>query len=155
MKIVNFAVLILMCFSISCSTQQLSYVEPKRPDNIPKMAKWSENKWMYLEEKGTYTFWYANGQKAQQGKLINRKKEDLCTTWYENGIKEQEGMFKNDLAEGLWYTWYPNGKLMMKGYFLHDKEDGLWEGYDENGKKVGEKIYKNGEMISEKYFPKK
>ncbi|MFH0975086.1 MAG: hypothetical protein V1874_04800 [Spirochaetota bacterium] len=154
-KYISLIISILFTSFIYCSSS-LSTI-PNRPENIPKGAIWSEkeNNWMYQEETGVYSFWYPNGKKAQEARTINGKHEGLCTKWYENGNKKMEGVYKNDLAEGLWQWWWPNGQLQGKGNFVADKEESLWEAWDDNGVKLGETIYKNGVIISEKNFSKK
>jgi antitoxin component YwqK of YwqJK toxin-antitoxin module len=75
--------------------------------------------------KGTAVYWYANGKKSSEGKIIKGMQHDgAWTGWYENGNINYEGNYKQGLKEGTW-TWYNN-----------------------KGVKIQEEIYKNGLLIS-------
>ncbi len=95
-------------------------------------------------QEGPWTWWYENGQKAQEAVFDFGKEEGPWTWWYENGQKGVEGVYKNGKKEGTWTWWQANGQKAMEGAFKNGLEDGLWILWHENGQKEQEGAYRAG-----------
>lgn len=67
------------------------------------------------------------------------------SSFYKNGRKQQEGRFENDREIGDFVWWYENGQVMTKGSWLDGKRHGLWVWYHENGQKSVQGEFINGE----------
>jgi antitoxin component YwqK of YwqJK toxin-antitoxin module len=70
---------------------------------------------------GTWTYWYANGQKFQ-------------ATPYVNGVRH-----------GQCVHWHPNGQVKRRGNMVNGKGDGKWTEWDENGNVLSQEIWSKGE----------
>jgi hypothetical protein len=56
------------------------------------------------------------------------------------------------VRHGPFTEWYVNGQKSNEGTYEHGKQVGLWMYWDESGRKTAERIYKDGEIASEKKF---
>jgi antitoxin component YwqK of YwqJK toxin-antitoxin module len=75
---------------------------------------------------------------------------------YENGVKKGEVNFKDGKIDGLGSQWYENGvKKQSEVNYKDGRLNGLVTGWHENGQKKGEVTYKDGEMISAKWWNSK
>lgn len=77
--------------------------------------------------KGIFTFYYKNGVKSQQGKIINYNKYGKWKYWSENGILMKHTEYKDwqdSISKfpsnylGKITTYYPSGKKLMEGYIV-------------------------------------
>ncbi len=111
---------------------------------------------------GNYTFYHANGNKAQEGYIQSAPHqnqplfEGAWTFYYENGKKQAKGIFKPGnngmmcgnmyvhIKKGAWTYWHPNGKVMAQGKYeykppigafsrVEANRKGDWKFYDSNG----------------------
>lgn len=98
----------------------------------------------YGKEEGPWTWWYQSGQKGVEGAYKNGKEEGTWTWWHANGQKAMEGAFKNGLEDGLWILWHENGQKEQEGAYRVGKEEGVWTAWYEDGKKRLEGAYVNG-----------
>ena len=49
----------------------------------------------YYMQVGPWTYWYKNGQKAEEGEFRNGKHQGKWTTWHDNGQKMSEVEFSD------------------------------------------------------------
>jgi antitoxin component YwqK of YwqJK toxin-antitoxin module len=77
--------------------------------------------------------------------------EGLYSYFYENGQKAMEGNFVHGVKEGAFIEYHPNGKKKFSySYFKNQLNDSWQEFYNEENSPIAiEKIYKNGELLSE------
>lgn len=84
---------------------------------------------LYDYTKAHFTFYYKNGVKSQEGKMINNKKYGVWKYWSENGVLMKEidykpgrdSSLKNMIYRGKIKGYYPNGQKMMEG-IITDEE---------------------------------
>ena len=60
---------------------------------------------------------HENGQKSDEGTLIDGELDGLRTEWYENGQKKEEVTFKDGELDGLGTLWYENGQKKEEATF--------------------------------------
>lgn len=79
--------------------------------------------------------------------------------FFENGSKKIEGfIYQVDFAQvGKWIEWYPNG-IKYREYCYNDSipnlREGTWFWWNEKGKLTKKEVYKNGELIEQKFYQK-
>ncbi|MDP6613558.1 MAG: hypothetical protein QF835_00880, partial [Candidatus Marinimicrobia bacterium] len=78
----------------------------------------------------------------------------LWTEWYENGQKSSEGIYMDEERYGLWTWWYSNGDKSTEVTYGEGPIDEFTFKYfySKNGQKLNGYTFKNGELISEKYY---
>ena len=52
------------------------------------------------------------------------KNSNLSTSFYDNGQKMEEGRLINEKKHGTWNAWYENGQLKGQGTFREGKSHG-------------------------------
>ena len=119
--------------------------------------EWHDNgqiaiEWTYTdgrEDKGTVTFFHANGKVRHTFKSGGKNKHpnQVTTTWYDNGVKESEGRWRNELQHGKWTFWYRSGKRQRVTTYKEGQPDGWSTEWDEKGKVVSKKRFKNGKLV--------
>ena len=87
--------------------------------------------------------------KAKDGKL-----DGLYTFWHENGQKWSEGTYKDGKLDGLVTKWHENGEK-TEGTYKDGNPHGSSTSWHENGQKSAEATWKDGELISAKYWNSK
>lgn len=129
--------------------------------NFYPSGKLKSEKFLVSKEVQTEKDYFESGKlkadfkyELKDGEVFYYKK-----TYYENGNPEVEGMFKRDrkhsydLAIGLRKTYY---EITGLAYEENHNSDGKLDGesiyYGENGKVSIRRVYKNGELVSEKNF---
>ena len=45
---------------------------------------------------------------------------DSWSSWYENGQKKDQGVYNNGLMSNNWEGWYPNGQMRYSGNYDED-----------------------------------
>ena len=98
---------------------------------------------------------YPNGQKEAEGNYKDGKLEGTIVFWHENGQKDGEVNYKDGKWDGLFTYWHENGKKQIEGNNENGKKNGLWIFWNENGQKKVEVSYKDGVVISERYWNSK
>ena len=78
---------------------------------------------------------------------------------YDSGQAQVLGRLKDGKADGPRISWHETGEKKgekkAEGTFKDGKPDGPWTYWHENGQKLGEVKYKDGELISERYWNSK
>jgi len=94
---------------------------------------------------GKYVSYYANGQKKEEGKYKDGKKEGLHVEWEENGCKNKSYEYKNGKKDGKadfrgrWRC-----EKWQIGQYKNGKKEGPWVYYSLNQEKNYEINYING-----------
>ena len=90
---------------------------------------------------GKHEAWYANGDKAWEGEMINGKRHGQYTQWYpESGGQHVAGLYQDGSRDGTWGQWYPNGQAEITSEYLAGIESKVTF-YSENGAVIPEKVY--------------
>ena len=75
---------------------------------------------------------------------------------YDSGKKRELFQVKDGKQDGLQMSWHENGEKHGEGTFKDGKQDGLWTFWWENsGPKCSEETFKDGELVSGKYWNSK
>jgi len=122
---------------------------------------------------GRWTYWYENGQKAQEICYLNNQFDGLeqewyenaqqktqiawskgqlhgvYISWYENGQKEGEINYCESKKHGCETLWYENGQMYSKGSWEKGVQVGYWIAWKENGQKKWQGYCEAGEIILE------
>lgn len=85
-------------------------------------------------------FYYPNGQKSSEGKLVNNKPDGYWKTYYETGIVKSEGNRKNFQLDSTWKFYDESGKLTLEINYQQAKKQGNRITYQQD-----ETVYENFE----------
>ena len=96
-------------------------------------------------------YFHNNGKRAEEYKYNDGEKNGLLTKWYDNGNMKMEELYKNGVRQ-LKTTWYETMEIKEESSF----DNGIISYsyiYEKNGdwKSLH---YKNGKIVTEKYFNK-
>lgn len=69
-------------------------------------------------------FYYPNGVKSSEGRIVNGKPEGWWKSYNEKGILISEGNRKNFLLDSLWIFYYDDSSVKMKVHYSNDKKNG-------------------------------
>lgn len=111
----------------------------------------------YLEDKkdGTYVTYFRNGKIAEKRNYKLDKLVDDFESYYNNGQLAKKGRYKNDNQVGKWVAFYYDGKPKEEAeYDENGKKNSITKTFDRDGKIHHEMEYKNGELLSYKFFSK-
>jgi hypothetical protein len=86
-----------------------------------------------LVEQGTFTRWFASGQKEYEATFARGVLDGVETRWHENGTKATEAHYVNGLRDGTRRVWDANGMLRKEEHFVDDQPDGTWTVWDGEG----------------------
>ena len=86
------------------------------------------------------------GEKIEEIRYKNGKRDGKYNLWYANGEKKSEGQYTNGIKEGHWTFWYDNGVVRDEGDYVNDKENGLWLGRYWSGEKSHERFFHGGKL---------
>jgi len=90
---------------------------------------------------GKHEAWYANGDKAWEGEMVDGKRHGQYTQWYpENGGRHVAGHYLGGNRHGEWGQWYPGGQAEITSDYLDGIESKITF-YSERGDMVSEKVY--------------
>ncbi len=90
---------------------------------------------------GKHEAWYANGDKAWEGMMIDGKRHGQYTQWYpENGGLHVAGLYLGGNRHGEWGQWYHGGQEEITSYYLNGIESKITF-YSEKGDVVPERVY--------------
>lgn len=107
------------------------------------------------EKNGAFTTYHINGQVRQKGTYKAEKLNEKFEEYHSNGQLKSKGSYKNGQLVGLWENYYFDGKLEKTFEFDENgKENGIQKRYDRDGKIHYEMEYKNGELLSYKFYDK-
>jgi antitoxin component YwqK of YwqJK toxin-antitoxin module len=93
---------------------------------------------------GENVFYFDNGNKSSEGKMVNGKPEGYWKAYHENGNIKSEGNRKNGLIDGLWKFYSDKGILTSEISFVENKKNGVSKTYNLEGFLVLQEQYKNG-----------
>lgn len=126
-------------------------------------------------KNGMFTFFYANGKVSDQGRYIDDKSDGLELSYYNNGMMSDSIVYDLDTPIGTELSWYPNGQILdsivhnndgsdvevywfdnglpsSTGNNKNEKKEGKWIYYHKSGKTAAIENYKNGKLLSGKYY---
>ena len=99
---------------------------------------------------------YDSGQKKSKGFLTNGKKDGIWTYWYKDNPVNYFRLYLDNIMDNLPYIFYDSwenfGQKSKEVDYLDGILDRLSTEWYENGQKKVESTYKDGEIISEKYW---
>lgn len=93
---------------------------------------------------------YKSGILFIEGSLKNDKRTGKWLAYYESGQLWSLGYFEDGLKSGSSEVYYENGKIRYTKTYVKDVAEGLWKFYSEDGKQIGEVVYENGKILSQK-----
>lgn len=71
--------------------------------------------------QGTWKI-FEDSMMVATGSYIDGEEQGLWQYWYANGQKKEEGHYKKGVKEGMWTQWYMDGDLMWKGEWTGGKQ---------------------------------
>ncbi len=90
------------------------------------------------------TYYYSNGQKKEEGYLVNEKKEGIWKTYSENGNwKTFEWNYKSDEKNGLYKAFSKSGKVNAIGKYINGSISDTLTIFDEENKIVSKSVWKS------------
>ena len=95
---------------------------------------------------------YPDGSKLESFTYKKGRKHGRHISWFRDGNRQYEGSYKNGIEHGKWIRWHENGEKSGAGEFKFGNENGKWIIWHEGGGKMVEYLYKNGALVSEKYW---
>lgn len=99
--------------------------------------------------RGSFTAYYPNGKVKSQGEYDkDGKQTGTWTYYYSNGNKAEERPMENGKITGVVTNYFENGKVKDKGAFVEGKRVGVVEYFHPNGQVLGKRNYRNGEFVS-------
>lgn len=149
----------LMIGGTAVSSNDSKAVQAQKMQGAVKDGKWSywfENGKQSGEEyynkgsqTGTWKTWYDNGNISSE---INFE-AGTATFWFSNGKKQSEGkMMTGMVRDGKWTGWYENGRINFEGSYKNGKKEGVWVWYNEKGEKTTEQVYQDDKVTGTKNF---
>lgn len=90
------------------------------------------------KKQGTWTRWYANGQKDYEIAYTEGRRDGKATFWEEDGSKYQETYSIKGKWHGIEKTWCPNGTLSSGTQWVDGEMQGLATSWYCNGQKNAE-----------------
>jgi antitoxin component YwqK of YwqJK toxin-antitoxin module len=105
---------------------------------VGKWTYWHDNGQLLAEQyynngtmTGTWKSWYKDGKQE----FVIDFATGNSTFWFTNGNKFEEGkMLPGMIKDGKWTGYYESGKKNFEGSYKNGQKDGLWNWYDESGK---------------------
>jgi len=85
--------------------------------------------------------------------VLNYKKgelDGLALYYYQNGNLKERANYRKGTRERVSTTYYEDGNLKEEIHYADGKREGLARLYDEDGRLIGEAVYRNDQLISEK-----
>ena len=109
---------------------------------------------------GWFRRYWSNGNLRYEWYFKNGKQQGVSKGWWPNGDIKSERNYNKGRLHGKKTAWYEtgdpyvihDGQVAGTGYMHKGFHEGLWTDYHKNGQKWFEGIYRNKELISEKYW---
>jgi len=92
-------------------------------------------------EHGLATYWYANGQKWQEGFYCSGELCGEWIQWWKTGIIKSKVVWQSGRINGRILSYYPNGQLAAFGNMNMDERIGEWIWMDNTGTITKEEIF--------------
>ncbi|MBC8243416.1 MAG: hypothetical protein H8E20_03395 [Verrucomicrobia bacterium] len=90
---------------------------------------------------GKHEAWYANGDKAWEGEIINGVRNGPYTQWHSgDGGRHVAGLYLAGERNGTWGQWYPSGQAEITSEYLAGIESKVTF-YSEQGNVISERDY--------------
>ncbi|MCK4843209.1 MAG: toxin-antitoxin system YwqK family antitoxin [Methylococcales bacterium] len=96
---------------------------------------------------GTWSYWYENGNKAQETRYCSNQFDGLETEWFENGQKKSEVNWSKGVLNGLWVSWYKNGQKEGEVIYNNGKKHGCETMWFENGQMYSKGNWDKAEQV--------
>jgi len=94
---------------------------------------------------GSYTQWYPNGNKFQEGAYVDGKQDGLWTFWSPDGKVAKTVNYKAGKPDGLTTIFRSDGTTKEREEIYRDgKRQGRWVQYNERGVHILQEEYKDG-----------
>ena len=144
----NYIILILFFHFFGCSIIDKEY---NIDDLYEKDGFFTKEK--YTDEGVSGRLYRLYGDdKIYLGYLNNGKKDGSYTDWWENGNKMEEGEYESGTTIGKYFSWYENGNVEWEQFFNKNGEPkGIHKGFRENGTIQSEWNYIKG--MNYGYYP--
>ena len=78
----------------------------------------------FLQSDDYKIFYYPNGVKSSEGRIVNGKPDGYWKSYNEKGVLVSEGNRKNFLLDSLWTFYNDDASVRMKVHYKEDKKDG-------------------------------
>ena len=119
---------------------------------VGKWSYWHENGQLNAEQfftngtpSGVWKSWYRDGKQE----FVIDFNTGNSTYWFQNGVKSEEGkMLPSMQKDGAWVGYYESGKKNYDGSYRNGQKDGLWNWYDEQGKIYFIEKWTNGVKVN-------
>ena len=85
-------------------------------------------------EHGTFTQWYAGGQKEYEAEFVRGVLEGTEIRWHENGQKSTETEYVGGQRHGHRRVWDRAGALRKEEHFLDGQPHGTWTVWHPDGR---------------------
>ena len=93
---------------------------------------------------GHWVKWDERGVLIEEGNYKNDKRDGVWPMYFANGKKGAQQEFKEGVRTGHWAKWYDNGQVAEEGSYQNDKLDGTWLRYFPDGQLAAQSQYKDG-----------
>jgi antitoxin component YwqK of YwqJK toxin-antitoxin module len=152
MKNINYILILLAIFTVSCSKRSIVLTEDTLPEDIfyldNEIKPYSGTCLIYYKNtesikeemnfkngilSGSHVSYYLNGKIKRQGTYLNGDLNGKWTGFDEKGNKLYEVEYKNDTLIGKFISWYSTGVIREKGVYQNNSKTGEWLSYDESG----------------------
>ena len=98
---------------------------------------------------GTHIFWHKTGEKLIEVAHKNGKFHGEYKEYNPEGKLLEVMEFNEGVREGKCTQFHENGKKALEGQHTGDKRNGKWISWDKQGERFSERVYKDGEVVSE------
>lgn len=104
------------------------------------------------DREGTFTWFYANGQKQQECQYKNNQFHGLFQEWYENGQNKTRQNFNENIPDGPWKTWRQDGTPQLDAQYSKGEKHGFFITHYANGQIARKDLYDQGKFIEGQCF---
>lgn len=95
---------------------------------------------------------YPSGKLKFETPYLNGKKHGVEKSWFESGKLKAESECINGIGEGRANGWHENGRLAYDWFWKNRKPYGTWKTFYDDGRIKKEKIFVDGNPISDKNY---
>ena len=106
-----------------------------------------EGSYLSGDKEGTWTKWFANGNRKEESNFKTGKLSGSITKWYESGTKAEEGNYDNGKQNGKWTWYWESGIKKEITTFIDGQQEGLWITWYKDGSKKSERKFSSGERV--------
>lgn len=103
---------------------------------------------------GPYKEWYDNGKPWMEGTYKNDQREGEWLVYtFDHGTVQERGNYVQDKREGQWVWLDTTGRVVIEMNYVAGKLHGEWKMFNDQGELSKMRVFENGEMTSEQFFP--